>query len=195
MEFYFKPNYTLPYYRKTFEDASEFAVTFLAPLPEETVNRKPDSKTWSIAQCFDHLIETGYAYLEEALPVIDKYEDQIPMGRGPYHHRFFVEWFIKLMRPPSKFRFNAPDLFLPKSDLNKKRVLDGFVALQKDILFQIDRISELNMNKLKVPHPLVPFFKLNMSEVLAIIDAHQQRHFWQARHILQQVDRKESTVI
>lgn len=192
MDFFNKPNYTLSYYRKAFGEAAEQSMEFLNPLPEDIVNQRPESDSWSITECYDHLIHTGYSYLNLALPAIDHCEENGIRGRGPFKHRLLVEWFISTMRPPYKVKFSAPQPFLPKSDLNKEEVIHGFITLQYKLLHQLDRISELNMNKIKVPYPIFPLMKLNISEMFAIIDAHQQRHFWQARQILKRVSPESS---
>jgi hypothetical protein len=187
MVLYQRPAYTSSYFRQSFESARDYARSFIVPLSEYDFYRRPDPHTWNIAECYDHMTVTGNQYLNPVIHKINEMYDKGPSGRGPYRHRFYVQWFIELLLPPFKLNFKAPASFQPRGNLNKAEILDGFLSLQNQILIQLERAADIHLGKIKVMHPLVPFIKLSISEVLAIIDAHQERHFWQAKQILNNI--------
>jgi len=194
MEFYHRPAYTSSYFRQSFESARDYARSFVTPLSEDDLNRRPDPHTWNIAECYDHMTVTGNQYLDPVIHIVNESYDKGPTGRGPYRHRFYVQWFIKLLLPPFKLKFKAPGSFQPRGNMNKADILEGFLVLQNEILIQLERAADLHLGKIKVAHPLLPLIKLNISEVLAIIDAHQKRHFWQAKQILYNIRNSESSL-
>jgi hypothetical protein len=195
MELYHRPAYTSSYFRQSFESAIDYARSFIIPLSEYDLSQRPDPHTWNIAECYDHLTVTGNQYLNPVILKLNELYDKGPTGRGPYRNRFYVQWFIELLLPPFKLKFKAPGSFQPRRNMNKTEILEGFLGLQNEILIQLERATDLHLGKIKVAHPLVPFIKLSISEVLAIIDAHQVRHFWQAKQILYNIRNNESSLI
>lgn len=156
-------------------------------LSDEQFNWRPDETKWSIAECIDHLSVTANGYLpniEKVLQVSSENkasgEQQIKFG--------IVGKFFKRLEPPPKFKVKAPKKLAPNKNLNKDRVLNEFFRVQGKIKELMGKSAGQNINKLKVPSPIVSLIKVRIGEFYAFTAVHERRHVWQIKEILKQTN-------
>jgi uncharacterized damage-inducible protein DinB len=158
----------------------------LEDIDEEQFNAKPDSKTWSIGECIDHMNKTGALYLRQ---IRQKVRIEKALDRGinrkssEIKPRFISSILIKSMEPPVKFKLRSPKSFKPRSELNKEETRLKFRELQDQFIEQFKYLEENNLLHKRMTSPATNLLKMELGEVFLFIAAHQRRHLWQAENL------------
>jgi hypothetical protein len=160
---------------------------FTEPLSEEQFNWRPDETKWSIAECIDHLSVTANGYLPNIEKVIKaSSESKAPAGQ---QIKFgIIGKIFRKLEPPPKNKIKAPKKLAPRKNLDKNTVLKEFFAVQEKIKELINKSIGLNINKLKVPSPVLSLIKVRIGEFYAFTAVHERRHIWQIKEILSSND-------
>jgi hypothetical protein len=157
-----------------------------AGLDREQFNWRPDARSWSAGQCMEHLNITA----RRALPL---FEEAIREGRarglahsGPYVYGFLERWFLRVLEPPVKrLRVGAPKEFLPGDYLDPEMVMGEFAALHERARRLILEANGLDLARIKVPSAFSRRVRYSLGMGFWILTAHDRRHVWQARMVLQ----------
>lgn len=157
-----------------------------AGLDREQFNWRPDAGRWSAGQCMEHLNITA----RRALPL---FEEAIQEGRaqgrthpGPYVYGFFERLFLRALEPPVKrWRVGAPKGFLPGDDLDPEMVMGEFASLHQRARELIRDANGLDLARIKVPSAFSRRVRYSLGMGFWILTAHDRRHVWQARMVLQ----------
>jgi hypothetical protein len=163
--------------------SSDTQKTFGA-LSSAQLNWKPAPEEWSVAQCFDHLIVTNRRFF----PLLEQ------AARGEYAGSFwervspfsglFGRIVVGTLKNPGR-KFKAPPTIQPsKSDIDAA-VLANFVEHQGELIEHMRAVEGVNLKGLKVTSPIAAFMTYSMFDALRIVVAHEQRHFAQARRVLE----------
>lgn len=159
------------------------AAEFLSEVSIKEFNKSPDGKKWSIAECIDHLIVTGYDYtnrFEEGLKIA---EEKNLRSNGSFKYSWFAKKFIGFVEPPPKVKVKAPKKWRPNSRINKTKATTAFLQLQDRWVDLINRSVGLDISKIKLPSPASKFIKFSAFEILGVNSAHQRRHLLQAQKV------------
>lgn len=152
-------------------------------LTGKQINWKPEPHKWSIAQCFDHLILANNIYLteiEKTLLSAKKFKSkEIVFKSG-----FFAKILLHYTSPASAKKFESLDAFKPSTDFITKEVFNNFNGHQGRLLSVIKNSEELDLNVIKIAHPLKRILKLSLGDFLNLIITHEKRHLQQAKRII-----------
>lgn len=164
------------------ERQSEQAQTLTSGLNESALNWQPNGgKSWSVAQCLDHLAIMNRMYLKALHDAVANNEDQLEPRKLPIQPSgWFMRWFIGTEEPPPKFKLPAPKKLAPPSK-HSGAVVGDFVALQKQLVDFVREWGEADLNDLKMKNPLAPI-ELKLDTALMIVSYHNRRHLWQAEN-------------
>ena len=154
-------------------------------LSAEQLNFKPSAKSWSIAQCFEHLIVTNNLYFPNIQKVID----------GTHHNNFFskipfgVDLIGALMKnslnPNQKRKMKTFKVFEPaKSDIPIK-IIDDFAENNCKLISMIEAVKDFDIHKIKIAEPLSIALNLRLDAAFEILAMHEKRHFNQAKRVLE----------
>src|SRR4028119_77404 len=95
-------------------DANERRVAeLLSGLDDTTVNWRPDDRSWSTAQCIDHLNVAARVYQAAMEPALGVARRKGRTRRGPIRPGFFERWFLADLEPPPKRKPPAPSKIVP----------------------------------------------------------------------------------
>ena len=152
-------------------------------LSAEQLNWKPSAERWSIAQCFEHLIESNKGYL----PIIDdvrkgKKKSTI-WERLPVLPGLAGKLLIKSLDPASTRKLKAPKSFQPSKSNISPDVIDDFVSVQDEVIEGMKSTSHLDLEKIVVTSPVASFVAYSMMDAYRIIVVHERRHFQQAERV------------
>ena len=127
------------------EGASEKAVREFSDLSEIQINWKPSPKSWSIAECLEHLIISNRIYFE----VLDK------IAEGSYKmnwkERFspltgFWGWAMKdQLQEKVRKKMVTHKILTPASSLFKSDQLGIYVASIRDFLSRVSRCQNVDL--------------------------------------------------
>ena len=158
---------------------------FLSAFNPQQLNWKPDKKSWSIAQCLDHIIVSDQQYFNGIKKAIELTCAAQLVERKPYRPGLFARWFIYMMKPGSWIRSKAPAIFQPSVRTEGQKVLEDFVRHEQELLVLIKKCDGWDLNKIKISSPVHSFVAFSLGECFSLLVAHQERHLLQARRIAQ----------
>jgi hypothetical protein len=162
------------------------ARVLVSDLDERAFNWQPnDGRSWSIAQCLDHLTRTGWAYLKPLEAAIEKASGRGRVRRAPIDPGYFGGLFAKYVEPPPRFRFPAPRKIQPASRGARHATLAAFLEMQAQTRALLERAAGLDLNGARFANPFVPGIRFRAGAGFLILDGHNRRHLWQARRVRQ----------
>jgi hypothetical protein len=175
----------IDHFRKQFERLSAEADALVTPLRDDQFNWHPSPGAWSIAQCIDHLNVTARLYL----PVLDEgIAAAIRRGlyaEGPFRYNLLNRLVARSMEPPYRVRTRAPRAFQPPPSRPRHDVMAAFRAYQVQYIDRLRHANGLDLVRAKAASPVVPWLRLPLGTAFAFTTAHERRHLWQARRVIE----------
>ncbi len=179
------------WYIRQFEYAKNEAEKLIEPLSKEEFLTRPGEGRWCVGECISHLNSTGNQYYGKVVTGIKKATEKTSKNDNPMRLRWHMQWFVNYLEPPIGFKSKSPGTFKPiqYADLNKEIVLREFQKLQDDLIAQLEfaQSHDFDLASLKVPNPIIPLLKMTVAECIAACEAHQRRHFLQAKNVLKEI--------
>ena len=163
------------------------AKSLFASLSPEQLSWKPDRKTWSVIECFDHLLTTNGLYMPRIQQAIEK--SRVPGAKSllPYKPSWFATKFIASMRPGSGFRVRTFKIFKPRASEPDADVTQRFILQQQALLNLMRAADQCDLNGTKLSSPASRMIRFTIGEALTLLVVHQQRHLLQAQNLQLQV--------
>jgi hypothetical protein len=175
-------------------DVRELRDAFLARRPAvdqefgemstESLHWQPAPGRWSIAQCLQHLCQTGFSWADHLSPRLFA-----ALRRGVDHREAHRpgpvgRWIVRFMEDGSK-RAKAPSRFRPRdvSHLETIDLLRAFTALGHSWEATLLRATQIDLSHLRVGSPAAPMVLLPLGTWLYALSAHEDRHLEQARRV------------
>jgi hypothetical protein len=149
------------------------------------LNWKPSAERWSVAQCFDHLLNSNRGYF----PIIDgvlagykrTFWQSMPVLPG-----LMGKLLIKSLDPASTRKLKSPKNFEPvQSDISAS-VINDFVAQQKTIVEKMKATEHLDLSKIVITSPALGIVTYSLLDAYRVIVVHERRHFQQAQRVTQE---------
>jgi hypothetical protein len=171
-------------YDRDFEAIAEDAGGDFAALDDEQFNWHPSPGRWSVAECIDHLNAYGRLVLPRFEDAVEGARAKGLLAAGPFRHRFLARMFIRSMEPPATIKVKAPKLYTPAPRQSVASAIPEFLALQDALRACVRAANGLDLARIKLPSPVSPLLTLTLAEWFALTAAHERRHLWQARQVL-----------
>jgi hypothetical protein len=166
-------------------DATDRAADVLvAGLSEEQLHWQPNGgKSWSIAQCLEHLATANSIYAKPIRSAIDAAR-QRGLTRGePSRSTFLGEWFVRSLDVPVRRRLRAPSNTRPSSGLPRDEVLRRYHDTNQFARQLILDAAGVDVNRATFRTPFFRFSRVRIATGLRVIVAHNRRHLWQAEQV------------
>ncbi len=154
-------------------------------LSAEQLNWKPSADSWSVGQCFDHLIVTSQYFFptleritagQRAISIWEKWS---PLSS------FFGRMIVGAMQPSAKRRFKAPARVRPSASAIGADVIEKFVESQRQLAERMRATANLDAEKIIVTSPIARFITYRLIDAYRIVVTHERRHFEQARRVME----------
>lgn len=165
--------------------ADDAKATF-GSLSSGQLNWKPAPKSWSIAQCFDHLITTHSLYF----PLFDKLADGTPSPTFWEKYSplsgFFGRFLIRSLRPENAKPMKTTSKALPSSSKIGGDIIGRYCRHQEQLIAAIEKIpADVDPRKTMVTSPLMGLVTYSLDDCYEIIAVHGPRHFNQAKRVME----------
>jgi hypothetical protein len=169
--------------RDLWQTAEDFRRTF-GTLTVEQLNWKPAAKSWSVAQCVDHLIRTHKRFV----PVLARYElgeaTQSLWARYSPFSRFFGRFLIRSLMPDNPKKIKTTWRGKPSSSEIDPGIIERYCDHQHELIEQMRRLpDDLDLTKAIITSPMLGVFTYSIDDWLTIAVIHGQRHFEQAKRV------------
>lgn len=159
-------------------------------LSSEQLNWKPNSQTWSIAQNIQHLIvvnETYYPVLHALkagtykTPFIAKFSFMVS---------FLGRTVLNAVKPDRKKKMKTFPIWEPALSQIEGDILKSFENHQNELKKQIEAANELIEKEIIISSPANRHIVYSLATAFDIIVSHEQRHFEQAKEVLQLIEKQ-----
>lgn len=166
------------------QEIKDFAKVEFIDLSEEELLWKPSPKSWSIAECLQHILIANNLYLKDINKKIEKAE--VRTIEHPIHLSWMGRIFLLFVDPRYKWKIKAPKIFKP---INEHKVTDGgqvlkeYLKLQEDIIATAHKAAGYDHANTYTKSPLSRFLRFNIGEQFYIMMRHEKRHLNQAERV------------
>ena len=175
-------------------DAAEReAHALVAGLAEEQGTWRPQARSWSIAECLDHLAAGNRVYLRAM-------QEPATRARARERHRYrpvkpgwIGQLFVRMLEPPPTWwsRLKAPRSIRPRTAPPLAETFAGFVASHAALRAFLCAHADLDLTGIRFPNPFVRGIRFSIATGLHVITAHERRHLWQAWRVRRQLQRAD----
>ncbi|MBO0798999.1 MAG: DinB family protein [Blastocatellia bacterium] len=166
------------------EAISQEAQERFLPLNHEQMNWKSNPETWSIAQCFDHLIVTSNSYFPQFDRIIEG-KKTTTLQSLPFLPAFWGRLLINALSPNSKGKFKATQPFQPASSKIDPQIISKFAAQQNELIGKIRATEGRAPERVIIRSPVLKFMTYSLLDAYRIIVVHERRHFKQAQRVME----------
>ena len=166
------------------EASDREARALIEEVDEERFNWRPDGRSWSVAQCLDHLNVGNRVYVGPLRDALETARQKGAWRHGPIRPGFFGRWFIRTMEPPPRRRLPAPRKIVPAARRSRAEVGEEWARVQAQVRDLLHEAGPLDLNATRFVNPFFPLVRFSVGTGFLVIEAHNRRHLWQARQVL-----------
>jgi hypothetical protein len=150
------------------------AHSLVSGLTEERGGWRANPKSWSVAQCLDHLATANRVYLGAMQPAALRAQGLGRRRRGPALPGIVGRLFVSALEPPVKLlsRMKAPRSIRPSASPSLGEALARFVASQDEVLAFLHANANLDLANVRFPNPFLPGIRFSLATGLHVIAAH-----------------------
>jgi DinB superfamily len=152
-------------------------------LNEQQLNWRPTATSWSVAQCFDHLLSANREMFRAVADATDGSSPPTLWQRLPFLPRVFGLMLIKSQMPDAKRKFTAPRKAAPASSAIDAQIIERFVAYQHEAAARVRSLEGRDLAAVIMTSPFVSFITYSVLDGCRLIVTHERRHFEQARRV------------
>jgi len=168
--------------QKTADEAREFFGSFSF----DQLNWKPTTKSWSVAQCFDHLITTHSLYF----PLFERMgnNDIRPTVWEKYSplSRFFGRYLIRSLDPANQKKMKTTSRGLPSVSNIEGGIINRYVEHQRQLIAHLRKIpTGIDAAKTIITSPMMGLVTYSLDYCYTVLVVHGQRHLGQAKRVTQ----------
>jgi len=147
------------------------------------LNWQPDAGSWSVAQCFDHLLKINAEMAEAIDRGLDRKAPRTIWQQLPLWPRFFGWMLVTSQAPGGKQKYKAPAPAVPASSNIAPDVVERFVSSQDTGIAKVRALSDADGRQIMVS-PFAAQITYSVLDAYRLIAGHQRRHFEQAQRVM-----------
>jgi len=164
--------------QKVAEDAR---VTF-GELSGDQLNWKPAENSWSVGQCFEHLIKTNHQFY----PEFEK------LAAGTRQNSFWENWspftgwagrfLINAVSIDSKKAKAPSKSIVPPSEIDAD-IVERFADHIAEVNHKVEACAAVDRTRTVVTSPFLFVFTYTLDDAYTVLIEHTKRHFRQAKRV------------
>lgn len=152
------------------------------------INWKPNEKTWSVGQCFEHLIVTNELYFSNIQKVLDGTHRNNFFSKIPFATGLTAALMKNSLNPNQKRKMKTFKIFEPAASNISEKIVENFIEHQQKLISMIASAKDLDARKIKIAEPLSPALNLRLDDAFEILLMHERRHFFQAEIVTKEAN-------
>lgn len=179
-------------YRQQIADMRKQVERVFYYLEAEELNMRPDEKSWSILQCFEHINLSNERYVQNLSAPLEKPHNN-DYADKPYKSGWLGQWLIQSISPKGtsiRFKVKTFDFLVPRNVKDPKARLVEHVVFEKfnQDLDAIDQLLQegkhISWKSNRVPTLIGKWLTLRWGDAVGFALAHTERHIQQAENVL-----------
>ncbi|HMS39040.1 MAG TPA: DinB family protein [Pyrinomonadaceae bacterium] len=147
------------------------------------INWKPNAESWSVGQCFEHLIVTNNLYFPNIQKVINGTHRNNFFSKIPFSTNFIALMMKNALNPEQKRKMKTFKVFEPSVSNVSPKIIEDFVENNQKLIEMIEVCKDLDLHKIKIAEPLSVALNLRLDDAFEILVMHEKRHFKQAERV------------
>ena len=164
------------------ERVTLIARTLVGGRNQADLTASPESASWSVAQCLDHLAQTTKAFVPVMASAIAR-APRLTTNRA-LRTGALTQLFIRNLEPPYRLRFKVLAPLVPRRH-DFSSAWGAFEESQAQLAKTIRSAAGLAIDQVRVESPVYARFSYNVYGAFRMLAAHQRRHLWQMERILE----------
>ena len=152
-------------------------------LSNEQLNWKPSADSWSVGQCFDHLVVSHHGMLAKFESMVEGDHKTTVFEKLPFLPKFFGNFLVKAVSPENPKKTKNPGIFDPAQSDVEPGVIEKFLADQEKIAALMKRSEHIDLEKTIMTSPVASFITYSMLNGYRVIAYHGKRHLLQAERV------------
>jgi len=182
-----KHPYLLPLLEK-FESNTVRTKELFSLLNIDQLNWKPSPKSWSIAQCLDHLIVSNTTYFPTFKALASQsYKPGIWARISPFSN-YLGQYLLDYTTAEGLNKGKAPSAFKPSNSTLSSDILNRFAQHQKELRELVERLDMWSDHEVVIPSPAAGILTYKLNVCIQILAQHEARHIRQAERVLSHPD-------
>lgn len=166
------------------EKISEDAQQTFDGLSADQLNWKPAEKSWSVAQCFDHLITTHSLYFPLFERMANGEVKATFWEKASPFSGFFGRFLIKSMRPENTKKMKTTSKAEPSVSAIYGDIIGRFSEHQNQMIEHLQKLpTDIDSAKTIITSPLMGLVTYSLDDCFTVLEVHCQRHFGQAKRV------------
>ena len=165
------------------DDNDHRAGELVRDLDDERFNWRSDERSWSIAQCLDHLNVASRAYVVPMREALEEARRKGAERRRPIRPGFFGRWFVATLEPPPKRRLPAPKKIVPAARKGLAEVMADWQRAQAGVRDLVREAAGLDLNRTRFVNPFISLIRFSVGTGFQVITAHERRHLLQGENV------------
>lgn len=166
------------------EEARQRLTGLVEGLSDAQANWKPAPKSWSIAECIEHLNQALETYMEKMTSAIDLAREQGQTGAEPYGRGTLTgRLLVNVLNKPAK-KVRAPGVFQPASSrLAIDETAESLHGNLTQLIEAAKRADGLALGAIKIATPVSGLIRLSLAQAFEVHTLHTPRHLAQAERV------------
>jgi hypothetical protein len=153
-------------------------------LSGEQINWKPNAESWSVGQCFEHLIITNSLYFPNIQKVADGAHRNNIFSKIPFSTDLIAGLMKNMLKPEQSKKTKTFKIFEPAMSDIRATIFDDFAENQRKLIALIEAVGDSDIHQIKISEPLSAVLNLRLNDAFEILVMHEKRHFLQAARVL-----------
>ena len=151
-------------------------------MSSEQLNWKPAENSWSIGQCFDHIIKTNEMFYGELDKLANGTRKNSLIENYSPLSGFFGRFLIKSVSEDSRKAKAPSKAIVPPSDIPQD-IVGRFVNHIDEMNRRLEACGDADRKKTIVTSPFLMFATYSLDDAYTALVEHTRRHFRQAKRV------------
>jgi len=151
-------------------------------LTSEQLNWKPAENSWSVGQCFEHIIKTNEEFYPEFQKLASGERRNSFFERYSPFSGFFGRFLITAVSEDSKKAKAPSKRIVPPSDIDGD-IINRFALHIDDVNRRVESCAAADRKKTVVTSPFLGIFTYCLDDAYTVLVEHTKRHFRQATRV------------
>jgi len=162
------------------KEAKEKVQREFSDISLKQLNWKPSSKSWSIAQCLDHLIASHTSYFPDLEKIT---EGNYKMSFWERYSPFSAAWGRVMkdqLQEQAKRKMIAPKKIQPSTSEMKIEIIERYHKNLVSFLNYISNCRDLDIDRTIINSPTIRIVTYSLRDAFQFLIQHEHRHINQA---------------